>query len=171
MSKPAGGSGSEARGPVKREGLLMSVALILWGLALSLEKSRRLRASWKARNLGMIVVADRYPQTQVSAFNDGPLLGHYANHRSRLLRRIAHFEAAPYRQAEKYPPDLVVKLNVSPETAVGRKPELTQEVVERRVAAIQSLAYRAPTRVADVDANQPLDAVSREVKRLVWDQI
>lgn len=150
-------------------GLPLSLALTLWALALSLEKRRKLRSMWRARNLGMIVLADRYPQAQVMGFNDGPLLSRFSGRRSALLRRLARWESAPYLWAERYPPDLIVKLNVTPATALQRKPETSPSEVARRIGAVRRLAYLPPATVVDVDADRPLSEVSLAVKRAVWD--
>lgn len=170
------GNGSAAvvrreRNGANGDGLLLSLGRMSWGLALSSEKSRRLRAAWRARNRGMIVVADRYPQAQVLGFNDGPLLSRYAEHHNRLLRWLARHEAAPYQWAERYPPDLVIRLNVTPAVAVERKPEMSLAEVERRTRAVQSIALPPQTQVVDVDADRPLGEVVREVKNLVWNAI
>src|SRR5207244_779775 len=37
---------------------LMALGQIAWGLVLAREKRRRLRAAWRARNLGMVVIAN-----------------------------------------------------------------------------------------------------------------
>ncbi len=142
-----------------------------WALVLSFEKRRRLRAAWRARSLGMVVLADRYPQAQIGGFNDGPLLGAWASHSNALLRGLARWEAEPYRWAERYPPDLVIKLHVSPENALARKPDTGRAEVERRITAIRALAYGPQSVVVDVDADRPLTEVSGEVTRIVWSHI
>jgi len=158
-------------GHAQRRSPIWSLALIVWALVLAREKRRKLRTAWKARDSGVIVLTDRYPQAQVLGFNDGPLLGHLANHRSRVLRWIASREAAPYQWAELYPPDLVIKLNVSTEMALRRKPDTGLREAKRRIEAVRKLTYPAPTAVADVDANRPLPAVRSHVYKIVWEHI
>jgi len=154
-----------ARGPILTGGL------IVWALTLAWEKRRKLKTAWKARDAGIVVIADRYPQAQVPGFNDGPLLGHFANHRSRVLRWLARLEAAPYVAADRYAPDLVMKLHVTPETAVRRKPDTNVREVARRLAALTTFRYPFPAEVLNVDADRPLAVVRADVYRLVWDQI
>ena len=154
-----------------RPGLLLSFALIVWALTLALEKRRKLQTAWRARDAGIVVFADRYPQARVLGFNDGPLLGHFAHHRNALLRWLARLEAAPYLAADRYPPELVVKLHVAPNTAVQRKPDTTVREVERRLAALGKLVYPFPTEVVDVDADRPLGVVRRDLYQIVWDQV
>ena len=58
----------------------------------------------------MLVLCDRYPQTSVSGFNDGPLLTGLANHRSAFRRRLSAWERKVYERAVGGGPDLVIKL-------------------------------------------------------------
>ena len=46
-----------------------------WALFLAMEKRKKLKRLWRARNRGMIVLCDRFPQNQIKGFNDGPLPG------------------------------------------------------------------------------------------------
>jgi len=72
-------------------GPVLAAVALLWSLALAIEKRRKLRAAWRARNLGMVVLTDRYPQAQIAGFNDGPLLAHWADHPSGWRRRLARW--------------------------------------------------------------------------------
>ena len=143
-------------------------ARVVWALVLALEKTRSLRRAWRGRNLGMVMVCDRYPQSQVAGFNDGPLLAHWRNHRWSLLRALAAIESAPYRLAEEHPPDLVIKLRVSPEVARARKPEMRSEEIVRRNDAIAALTFPSSTTVCEVQADRALDEVVLDVRRRVW---
>jgi hypothetical protein len=145
------------------------VARALWALTLSYEKRAKLRRAWRAHERGMIVICDRFPQNQVMGFMDGPLLFHWQHSRSRFLRALARWEQAPYAWAEAHPPDLVVRLDVAPEIAVRRKPDMGLAENGKRNDASRSLRYPAQTAVAAVDAGAPLDEVLLEVKGLVWD--
>ena len=155
----------------RRRGPLLTVALIVWALVLAREKRRKLLDAWKARDAGVIVLSDRYPQSQISGFNDGPLLNEFLHHRNWLLRWIARHESKPYRWAEEFPPDLVIKLNVSPETALQRKHDMKLREIVRRIKAVRDLSYSFPVAVAEVDANRPLPTVRADVGRIVWDNI
>ena len=52
----------------------VSLARAIWAVVLAWEKRAKLRRAVRARNRGMIVICDRFPQTQVMGYNDGPLL-------------------------------------------------------------------------------------------------
>lgn len=159
------------RKQVEQRGPLFTLALVVWALVLAREKRRKLLTAWKARDAGIVVIADRYPQSQIKGFNDGPLLSHLLRHRNGLLRWIARHEAKPYRWAEDFPPDLVIKLTVSPETALQRKPGMKVRDIIRRIKAVREISYAFPVTVAEVDANRPLDTVRADASRIVWNNI
>lgn len=141
-----------------------------WALTLAYEKRRKLRGTWRARDRGMAVVTDRFPQNQIMGFNDGPLLDKWRYSDSRIKRWLSRWERIPYQWAEAHPPDLVIRLQVDSDTALERKPEMTLESVEQRVAAIESLEF-ADSQVVEVDATAAMDEVEREIKRAVWEAI
>ncbi|ADJ29594.1 hypothetical protein [Nitrosococcus watsonii] len=171
--QPAGTRGDDNRLSRGRSllALVRPALKVPWALALALEKRGKLRRITKARNKGMIVVCDRYPQSQVMGFGDGPLLNHWRNHPWKIKRILAAWEAIPYQKAELYPPDLIIKLQVTPETALQRKGEMDIEECKRRVEAVKRLQYPPFTKVADVDANQIFDDVLLQVKRYIWEEV
>jgi thymidylate kinase len=116
----------------------------------------------------MVVIGDRYPQSQIMGFTDGPRLRRWAEHRSRLLRGLAARELEVYRAADAAAPDLVIKLQVSPEVAAQRRPGSAVAGLSRRVDAVRQLRFPSATRVVEIDATQPLDRVLLEAKQAVW---
>ena len=101
-------------------------------------------------------------------FNDGPLLSGWLEHKNRLLRRIACWEMAPYLWADQTPPDLIVRLNVTLETAKQRDPEMDLDYLRRRIKTVRSFQFRETAPVVEIDANQPLKAVLLESSRAIW---
>lgn len=142
-----------------------------WTLALARERRDRLVQARRARNLGMVVICDRFPQSQVLGFNDGPRLGGWREHSSPILRTLAQRELATYRATAWCPPDLVLKLYVAADVAARRKPEMAPEWIARRAEAIRGLRFPPATRVVDIDANQPLEQVLLQVKRAIWEHL
>lgn len=169
---PARRATARARGdggpPSRRRGGPFAVARTVWALALALEKRRKLTRVWRARDQGLVVLCDRYPQAQILGFNDGPLLADWLAHPNPLLRALARWELAPYARADQTPPDLVVRLMVTPETAIARDATLDRAFVERRIAAVTALRFGPDTPVVEVDADRPLAEVLRDVTRAVW---
>jgi hypothetical protein len=157
-----------------RTGIIGSVraaARVPWALALSCEKRGKLRRMTRARNRGMIVICDRFVQNEVLGFNDGPLLAHWREHPWRVCRALAAWEAKPYAEPALDPPELVIKLIVTPAVAVGRRPEMSLEAVAKRVRAVRSLPFPRTTRVVELSADAPFDEVAKAAKRFVWDEL
>ena len=163
-----GAAASSATGSSSIRARVRDVGRLVWAIALSREKRKTLQVAARARNRGMVVITDRFPQTQFMGFNDGPLLARYAGHPSALMRRIARWEAEPYHRAGRQAPDLVLKLHTRVETALARKPETGRAEVERRLDALRQLGFPATTRVVDIDANLPLENVVRQASQAVW---
>ena len=160
-SKPRVASHGKISGPAP--GLLYSVLLMVWAVVVAMDKRKKLVAARRGTNRGLIVLADRFPQNQIIGFNDGPLL-------TRLTvvpHWLRRFEGAAYNLARRLPPDLVIKLVVTPETAARREPEMDPAVIRERIAALQRLELPG-ARVVCVDAEQPLADVIRAVKHEIW---
>ena len=142
-----------------------------WAVALAREKCVRLTQLRRARARGMVVICDRFPQDQILGYNDGPLLAEWRAHPSMLRRWAARRELAAYRTAVAFPPDLVVKLHVSPEVAQRRKSSTPMEAIRRKVDAVEALEFPPHVRVVEIDADQPAESVLLEAKRAVWEII
>lgn len=159
--KPKGAS----HGPVSDQapGALYGALLALWSVILAVEKRSKLRAARRGAGRGLVVIADRYPQDQIAEYNDGPLLPRLAWVPGWLRR----FEADAYALARRLPPDLVLKLEASPEVLASREPSMDRVVIRERVGAVQRLMFPG-ARVVRIDATQPLDEVIRAAKGAMW---
>lgn len=144
------------------------VGKVLWALTLAREKRKKLLRARRARDRGLIVVADRYPQDQVAGFNDGPLLSAWTEASDPVRRALARWESEPYRRASMLDPDLVIKLSVSPDVAVDRAPDMSREELQRRIDTIESLEFD-DAEVVHVNANRPVEIVEAAVRRAVWE--
>jgi thymidylate kinase len=148
-----------------------SAARAVWAFVLAREKAARLRTVERARQRGLVVLCDRYPQSTVRGFNDGPLLTPWLESPRALLRRLARYELGVYQSASALAPELVIKLDVSPKVAVQRKPEMLPEECARRRAAVAALEWGERCRIATIDAEQPLERVLAELKRTIWAEL
>ena len=140
------------------------------GLARALATRRRLTAAWQARNGGMLVISDGFPEARAED-DDGPRLTRFATHGLGLLRALARWEAVPYRWAERQLPDLVVRLRGETALSLVR----TAEPGAAQVASIADATERPwlgrPAVVVDIDANRPYEEVRRDVARAIWAQL
>jgi thymidylate kinase len=149
----------------------ISAGRAAWALLLAREKRSKMRACVKARNRGMLVVCDRYPQAQFAGFNDGPLLASWLGSRAGWQRALARWESGVYRRLALEAPDLVIKLDVTPDAGLARSPDSAPGEVERKRQAVRAIDYGPRSRVVAIDAMRPFDEVLLEVRRAVWDQL
>ncbi|HSD33576.1 MAG TPA: hypothetical protein VLB49_16795 [Gemmatimonadales bacterium] len=160
MTRPRKGGGEPAG--------VRLLGKLLWVLTLSRERRRWGSQVRRARNLGMIVLSDRLPQTQFAGLNDGPRYGHWLESPSWLRRTVAKREQATFREATIVPPDVIVRLHVPVEVASQRKPDTPLDQLRRKIEIVAQLRFPPPTRVVEIDAAQPLDRVVQDVKQAVW---
>jgi thymidylate kinase len=160
-SKPKGSS----HGKISKDapGLLYGLLLIVWAAVVAREKRSKLLAARRGAIRGLVVVADRYPQNEIMRFNDGPLLTRLAWAPSWLRQ----WEAKAYTLAQRLPPDLVIKLIVTPETAERREPDMDPTVIRERIEVIPNLTFSSAL-VVSVNAEQPLADVISAVKQEIW---
>jgi len=167
-------AGEDGRGVASRESWrhrLRAAARVPWAIALACEKRGKLRRLIRARNRGMVVVCDRYPQSEFPGFNDGPLLARWREHPSPFRRAVAAWEARSYAQEACEAPDVVIKLIATPTVAQVRRPEMSLAELNRRVAAVRGLQFPPRVRVVELDAHGTMDDVALKAKAIVWDYL
>lgn len=144
---------------------LYSVAKIIWACALALEKKNKLSEITNARNKGMLVLVDRYPQVEIEGYNDGPLMRKYKDS-SFFLKWISEWEYKIYQSAYINPPDLIIKLMVSTELAMSRKPEMTVDEIEKKKKAV--VAMNPSRNSLEVYTDVPFKKTIGEVMEAIW---
>jgi hypothetical protein len=170
LRRPAGQQGDAP--PLAGEpSRVHALGKLLVTFTLARERRRRAAEIRRARGQGWIVLSDRLPQRQFASLNDGPQLEQWLDGPPGLRRAVARREHAAFRLMELTPPDLVIRLRVSPEVARQRKPETPAELLRTGMEVLRKLRFPTTTRVVDVDAEQPLAQVLLQVKRAVWESI
>jgi thymidylate kinase len=149
----------------------VSLARAVWAVVLAWEKRAKLRRAVRARNRGMIVLCDRFPQTQVMGYNDGPLLAPWRESGSRWLKWLADWEYELYERVRACAPDLAIKLDVPSEVAISRKPEISVAESQRKRDALQKIQYGPTCEELVIDSTQPLESVLLQVKTAVWKKL
>ena len=140
----------------------------VWALSLARERRRRLRAVRRARNLGSIVLCDRFPQSQYPGLNDGPWFSHWLTDGRALRRLAAQREREAIALAESDPPDLVLRLRVPLDVATARRRNSAADVLAQKAAELDRLKFGPTTRVVELDGSAPLAEVCLAAKRAVW---
>lgn len=151
-----------SQSPTRVYGLLLT----MWASVLAVEKRLKLLAARRGADRGMVVLSDRYPQDQITAFNDGPLLPRL----ERSPHFMREFEARAYALAKRLPPDLVIKLIAAPEVLAVREPTMKPSVIQQRVLQLRQLTFPG-AKIVNIDAELPLQEVIRAVKREIWQML
>lgn len=148
---------------------LYSFAKYEWAMALAREKKAKMREITKARNNGMIVLLDRYPQCKVYGVNDGPLLHKYIDSESKFLKNRAQYEQQIYEMFEQNPPDLTIRLIAPIEVAMQRKPEMTYEELEKKLEAV--MAMSPSKEIVTIDTSVDKKQSFGEVMDQIWQRV
>ncbi|WP_366924312.1 hypothetical protein MFMK1_001277 [Metallumcola ferriviriculae] len=144
----------------------ISLPAYLWKAYIA---SMRYRKIIKAKMAGCsaVVITDRYPQKQFNGIYDGPSLQDRKG-LPVIYQFLAKYEQVKYKQMDQLPPDILIKLHLTPETAVSRKPDHTLSEVKAK-AVITPQIYYPGTRIINIDASEPLEMVVKKVKTRVWE--
>lgn len=154
--------------PLHEKPVLQRIWVVLRSLILAKEKLDKIQKAFRARNRGIVIIADRYPQNQIKGYNDGPLLDDLKN-MPGLWNYAFRMEDRIFNKMIMLQPDLVVKLDVSLDTALERKKDSPPDMVQRKIEAIQQLNFSPQTKVVTIDGTVPLEHASHAIKKAVWE--
>lgn len=143
----------------------------IWAISLAIEKRGKLKQAWRASAKGLIVLTDRYPQTDILGYNDGPLLYTWRSHQRGIKRWLAEWEFKQYSYATRHPPTLVVKLALPHAIAVQRKADTGPQMAQAKIDALSRIVFAPSARCKEVDAAQGTTLVLRDIASSVWDSL
>lgn len=152
----------------KKDKLIFRFAKSLWALTLALEKKKKLKKMWKARNNGMVVLCDRFPQTQFYGFNDGPLLRDWVNSKSSIKRKLSRWEYNVYQLVEELSPDIIIKLTIPLSLAASRKKDTPLYKLNEKKNVVDKLTFIDVKRVYTVDSSGSIEETSLKVRKIIW---
>lgn len=148
----------------KGPGLL--AALVIY--AFSMRRVRRFHRMMRLRREGNAIIADRFPQLGVPGPMDG--LGLASAGRSGLVGLLACSERRRYEAMVVNRPDLVIRLNVSLDVAVARKPDHRLSSLARKIADVPLLTFEGAP-IVEIDAEQPLAEVLMLAKAAIEERL
>ncbi len=125
---------------------------------------------------GGIAVFDRYPQTDFPGINDSAKIreNYIPKVNNVLLKKLllvfAVKEEKNLKKAVEYSPDTVIKLMLSPEESIKRKPGENYEAVKRKHEIIKQLNFNK-SNVYSVDVTRSYEDEIIEIKNIIWDNI
>lgn len=125
---------------------------------------------------GGIALFDRYPQTQFPGISDGPkirenLLPKAENKLIKAITlRYAKREEKALKKAVRIQPDLVIKLMLTTEESLRRKPREKAENVQKKHEIVKQLAF-PKSRVVVVDVMKEYNKEIVEIKNIIWKKL
>jgi thymidylate kinase len=142
---------------------------LAWNRQHLLVKARRAAAN------GEIVLCDRYPSERVGVM-DSRKLQENSNSKGMagfIYNRLAHLEKQLYKQIP--PPDIVLQLSVSMETAKKRNRERVKKAkgsdahIEFRHSQNQNWYMPGTKYIYDIDTERPLNETIDCTKQIIWE--
>ena len=137
-------------------------ALVIW--LFSMRRVRRFARMMALRRQGFTIIADRFPQLGVPGPMDG--LGLAGARRGGAVGLLARHERHCYEAMVANRPDLVLRLNVSLEVALARKPDHRPSSLARKIGDVPKLQFEGAP-IIDIDAHQPLADVLAQAKSAI----
>jgi thymidylate kinase len=125
---------------------------------LSRWRAHKFRRMLAMASRGVLVVTDRYPQSEKPGFNfDGPQLAKTEGG-NWWVRRLRASERRLYEWMATSVPMLVIRLNVDAETAHARKPDHKLASLREKIAGWPHLKFNGAP-ILDLDAREEAGAV------------
>ncbi|PXY99719.1 nucleoside triphosphate hydrolase [Commensalibacter melissae] len=142
-------------------------ALLALGIfIMSLRRVYRFYRMLSLRKQGFYILTDRFPQVAIIGGLDGPDLT-TENPASSITRLLTKLERSLYNWMINHTPDLVIRLNVTVETAQQRKPDHRLESMIKKIGTLQQLTYNGAP-IIDIDNNtQPIEETINQAKKAI----
>lgn len=160
-----------------------AVSKVVWAtlnildlVALSRHNKKIVFKAYRYINNGGIALFDRYPQNQFYGINDGPKIRecYYSKSNNGIIKKIVLFfagvEEKNIRKIVQFNPDVVIKLVLSPEESIQRKPEENIDNVRIKHEIINSIKF-SKSKVYTIDATMPYDEEMVKIKNIIWSEI
>jgi|GEM_PF-2852598 thymidylate kinase len=158
--------------PVSNSINIKSLWYVIYSLSLAIEKKRKLKKLKLFKKLGMISITDRYPQTQIFGYNDGPLLRDYKDSSNSILKNISEYEYNLYNLSENIYPDIVIKLITNPNILYERrKNEMTLNRIIEKQDGIKSIEFGSKTKVIEIDAGLSKEEIMKKITNIIGKNI
>lgn len=156
---------------------LSSLIYALGAVTVAWDRRRLLLKVRRSAAKGEIVICDRYPSEEVGAM-DSPRLQQNLTEGgliAAIYNFLARLEGRLYKQIP--PPDIVLRLRVSIETAKRRNRERikpgkeTDAYLESRHRQSQDWRRAGTKYIYDIDTERPLNETILSVKQVVWESL
>jgi thymidylate kinase len=135
--------------------------------------NKRMRAMQRYTLNGGVALLDRYPQIEMIGVNDGPKIVAYADafHHNRYIQKKIEKENEYLNIVKSIKPDLVMRINISVETSMKRKPEQRNtEIYQKKIDNLRMISFQN-AKIVDIDGEQSMENEIMEIRRKIWEMI
>lgn len=138
------------------------IASLALAFSMAWEKRSKIKQANYLRDKGVIVICDRFPQTESPGRNDGPKLPRtYDKTKNPLFGFLMKQEVKLYSCGANRCPDIIFKILVDPEILSSRR-NMSINDVQLKQEGVRNLKFGA-SKVVEIDGNQPIELVSSEI--------
>jgi thymidylate kinase len=139
----------------------------LWILISLFDKEKNLKSAISAKANGSLVVSDRWPQREVEGTFDGSRIN-VVNPTNWIVKYVKKREQKFLLLASLVKPDLIIRLRISPEVSLIRKPgELTLDEAKQNCQLLNNIKWNN-AKLVDVDADKSVEHVNMAVRNEIW---
>lgn len=143
----------------------------LFHIFLSFDRRYRLRKVHRARANGKLVLIDRWPQTEIIGILDGKKINQENESGNSLLNFFMKIENKSFIDTNTLKPDLIIKIKISPEKSIERKPEdLNISEANFFAKQLDKLNFHG-IHTEEVDADKCIEDVDRSVRDIIWNNL
>lgn len=129
--------------------------------AFAIRRVFRFRRMMRLRRSGNMIITDRFPQIERPGPMDGLGLGNARP--TGLVGMLARSERRKFAAMVAHRPDLAIRLNVSLDVALARKPDHLTATLAPKIADLSHLTFQGAP-IVDIDAAEPLETVLAKAK-------
>lgn len=141
---------------------------VLWIWLVTKDRERQLRRIQRGLGNGNLVLVDRWLQDERLDAADAPRLNAFKDFKG-IVGRVARREKRIYDKIKLIPLHQLIKINISPQTSVERKPgELTIDQAADAIERLNLLQWPNGTRIINVNGDENIEDVTINLKKAVF---
>jgi thymidylate kinase len=130
------------------------------------DRLKRYLSGIKNANNGNITIYDRYYLPYVDKYMDGPQIW---RQKDFIYRVLGKKEKSIYKKILL--PDVLIILQISPNTALSRKDHGTPERVKQKCIALERVKKYDMPNTYHIKSEQPIDNMLLELKNIIWNSL
>jgi len=153
--------------PIFIKGLKKVNLFPLWNLYV---KRKNLKKSLNLRQKGVVVLIDRYPQSNFTNIMDGPMLNNWFNSKFFLKRWLAKYELLKFKEFYFFDLDLLVKLKVPSEIS-HKRGGIDLKRAEDKTKIVESFEMKNVHEISVNTNKKNVEQVKTEIVKSIWARV